>query len=534
MSRKITKTEVQQQLNTYSLTELLGVLNTYSKANKVDVSKYRKTLINDDWQNRLINENINTDCPHCGGKKIIKKGIRANSIKEFQCKECNKKFTLFTNTILEKTQYHYDIWIHVLKMVLDDMPIEHIQQNLIVDFGLTDIDYRTVFNWKHKLINAMAQMPMPKLSGVVQIDETFFRESQKGSRDLESFVKGEDRLPRYGRRSSHYGVMGNEFANVVCMVDLNGYAVAKVIGLGKLTVSTFTELFDEHLDNPSFICADGNKVYRQYCDLKKIPLYIKPSNYTDMIYKNGYETPDWRNAAKAKATEEKNFKIMTKLYKEKTVDYIYNRYDLDYKEFYHLKNLNSLSLSRVNQFHSELKEHLVKKTKGVSTKYLQDYIGFYTFKRNWRVANGKAPTTLKDAESIFMDILKGHTTYTVADMKKAKLDIPKTSDRYMELLKEKTKEARKLTMNPYFKFDEEDNVISFDKRKFLEDLPKTKLNELCRKYKIPSKYVKYSKISTLLNEPTIGEEIILLINEYKHMKISKEDEEVINSMKYAC
>jgi hypothetical protein len=119
-------------------------------------------------------------------------------------------------------------------------------------------------------------------------------------------------------------------------------------------------------------------------------------------------------------------------------------------------------------------------------------------------------------------------------MKKAKLDIPKTSDRYMDLLKEKTKEARRLTMNPYFKFDEEDNVISFDKRKFLEDLPKTRLNELCRKYKINIKWNKYPKISALLKEPTIGDEIILLINEYKHMKISKEDEEVINSMKYAC
>jgi len=532
MSRKITKQDMQKQLNTLSLTELLGMLNTYSKANKTDISKYTKHLVNDDWQNRLINSNINTNCPHCGSSTIIKKGTRANGIKEFQCKECKKKFTLFTNTILEKTQYHYDIWIHVLKMVLNGMPTEHIHKNLIDDFGLDGLDYKTVFLWKHKLINAMANMPMPKLSGIVQIDETFFRESQKGSRDLESFVKGEDRLPRYGRRSSHYGVMGNEWANVVCMVDLNGYAVAKVVGLGRLDIKTFTELFDEHLDNPSFICADGNKIYRQYCDLKKIPLYVKPSNYVKTINDNGYKTPVWSNPTLAAKQEAKNEKILTKLYKEESIDYIYNRTELDYKDFYHLKNLNSLSLARVNQYHSELKEHLVKKTKGVSTKYLQDYIGFYTFKRNWRVANGEPPTTLEDAKSIFEDILRGHTTYTVVDMENSKLDIPKTSDRYMELLKQKTKEARRLTLNPYFKFDEEDNVVSFDKRKYLDSLSDKKINDLCRKYKIKQSWNRRPKITALLKEPTIGDEIILLINEDKHLKIAKEDEEVINALKY--
>lgn len=46
----------------------------------------------------------------------------------------------------------------------------------------------------------MANMPMPALSGVVQVDETFVRESQKGSRHLKSTVsQNEVRNPRYGR-----------------------------------------------------------------------------------------------------------------------------------------------------------------------------------------------------------------------------------------------------------------------------------------------------------------------------------------------
>jgi len=39
---------------------------------------------------------------------------------------------------------------------------------------------------------------MPKLSGIIQVDETFIRQSQKGSRSLVSYLgMGEEREPRY-------------------------------------------------------------------------------------------------------------------------------------------------------------------------------------------------------------------------------------------------------------------------------------------------------------------------------------------------
>lgn len=533
MRKIITNDDVQKKLNTLSINEILSMLDTYSKTTGADISTAKNKLITDDLQNRLIAHNINTDCPYCKSKDISSFGKNGN-IKRFKCKKCNKTFTLFTGTILEKTKVHWDVWIKVLEMTLNNIPMEHMQEILIKDYGLTGLNYKTVFLWKHKLINALAQMPMPKLSGIVQIDETFFRETQKGSRELESTVIGEDRLPRYGRRPSKYGVMGNEFANVVVATDLKGYCVSKVVGLGKLTIETFTELFDDYLDNPSYLCSDGNKVYREYCKLKNIPLYVKPSNYLATLSKAGYETPDWSNPTKAKATEEKNLKILTKLYDDKLIDYIYNREDLGFKAFNELKNLNSLSLARVNQFHGELKRHLERNTKGVNTKYLQDYIGFYTYVRNWNVTNGYYPSSHTDAEQIFIDILKGKTTYTTRDLESASLDLPKVSNKYMELLKSKTEEMRKLTSNPYFKYDEEDNVVSFEKRKFLEDVPKYKIENLCSKYKIPHKWNTYCKISALLKVPSINEEILNLISENRHYDISPEDIKALEDAKYAC
>lgn len=51
----------------------------------------------------------------------------------------------------------------------------------------------------------MANMPQPVLNGVVQADETFVRESQKGTRHLENRVyKKEERKPRRGYKPSKY------------------------------------------------------------------------------------------------------------------------------------------------------------------------------------------------------------------------------------------------------------------------------------------------------------------------------------------
>lgn len=531
-TKNISIIDLQNKLNTLSLTEVLNLLDSYSNKTGIDTSSEKKRLITNDLQSKLLENNINTNCPHCGSSNKIRKGTQGNSIR-FLCKDCNKYSTLFTNTLLEKTKYPWEVWIKVLEMTINYLSLDDMVTVLKKDYKLTSIDRRTVMYWRHKLIHALAEMPMPKLNGVVQIDETFMRESQKGEKELVSFIKDEDRLPRYGWKPSQYGVMGPEWCTITTMVDLKGYCVCKVSGLGKLTVETFTDLFDSHLDNPSFICTDANKVYKQYCNVKGIPLYIRPSNYFHIIKKNGYETPDWSNPTKAKTTEENNTKILTKLYKEQLIDYIVNREELTYKEFNELKNANSLSLARVNELHHEIKEHLNHHMRNVSTKYLSDYVGFFTYIRNWRVTNGYYPSSLQDAESIFIEILKGKSNYTIKEQKETKLEIKKPSDKYIKLLEEKTKQIRANTKNPYFKYDNEDNVIGFDKRKYLEDLPKYKLEKLCSIYKIPHKWAKYCKISELLKQADLDTEIENLIIEYRHYLKDDEQKAKESYSKYA-
>lgn len=132
-------------------------------------------------------------------------------------------------------------------------------------------------------------------------------------------------MSRYGRRPSKLGIMGPEFPTVVSAIDNRGYCVCKVSSLGKLTNELFVDLFESHLVNPSYLYTDAHSVYENYCNLKNIPHYEKPSNYMTIIEKNGYETPDYTDPAKAKETEAKNQKFLEKLYNAELIDEITNR-----------------------------------------------------------------------------------------------------------------------------------------------------------------------------------------------------------------
>ena len=187
------------------------VVREYSNTQYTDFSDAMNQIVVSNFEQRLEKLEINKNCPNCGSDKVSKYGKR-NNIQVFKCKECSKRFTRFSGTVLEKTRWHWDIWLKVLEMTLNSYSIEDMRQVLINDYNCSGIDTKTIWLWRLKLIHAMSEMPMPLLSGVVQVDETFIRESQKGSRKLSSTIGNTiERKPRYGRQPSHYGVMGAEF-----------------------------------------------------------------------------------------------------------------------------------------------------------------------------------------------------------------------------------------------------------------------------------------------------------------------------------
>lgn len=532
--REITYEEVLKYIKELPFHQFKDVVNYYAYYSKADFQREMTVMVTYDFQERLKVLGINTSCPKCNSVNIIRCG-KQKYVQRYKCNDCSTRFTLFSGTVLEKTQWHWDIWIKVLEMTINEYSIPSIINVLEKDYGCIGINYKTVWLWRIKLVHVIASIPMPILSGVIQIDETFVRESQKGSRSLVSYLSKNDvRMPRYGRKPSEYGVMGSEFATITTAIDNTGHCVCKVTGLGKLTKEIFFDLFESHLDSPSFICSDANSIYSDYCELKKINHYEKPSNYLTEIQKAGYVTPNYLDKASAQTTKERNDKILSKLYSEGLIDKITNRGYISYEAFKEIKTQYFLSLGRVNELHKDIKHYIYSKMTNVSTKYLQDYIGFFTYMKNWTVDHGSYPSSRKDAEKIFIEILKNKKNITTTEIKEKELDLPKPTSRYITLLKKETEKARLATANKYFKFDEEDGVKTFNKREYLLDKPKYKLWDICKEYKLTKfrNLAQWSLVSLLLKQPRIDDVIYKLLLEDRSYKIADEDLEAIRDGKY--
>ena len=525
MAKNISKEEIQQAINNLPFVQFKEIIEGYVTQNGVDCRQQIDAIITNSLQDKLLQHGINSTCPECGSKHIGKWGKR-KEIQVFKCKDCGKQFTLFTGTILEKTRWHWEIWVKVLEMVLNGFSIQDMLNVLVTDYGCDGINPKTVWLWRMKLIHALASLPQPVLTGVIQVDETFVRESQKGSRDLVSYLpKGSKRNPRYGYSPSKLGIMGPEFATIVTAIDNRGYCVCKVSSLGKLTTEMFVDLFDAHFDNPAWICSDANDVYEAYCQLYDIPHYERPSTYVDIIRKAGYSEEN---------TPEQNHRVLEKLYNAGAIDRITNKGYMRYNEFVQLKSQYRLSLGRVNALHNEIKKFIYGDMANVSTKYLQDYIGFFSYIHNWGVAHGRSANASKDAEDIFIEILKAKVNYTITDVEEQELDLPRPSGKYVAILDAKTEEARKATNNKYFKFNAEDGVKTFDKRAYLSAQPNSKLYAIAKecglkKYK---QLAGWSLISLLLKQPNINEIILQLLETDTKYRIDEEDLEAMKGGKY--
>ena len=138
------------------------------------------------------------------------------------------------------------------------------------------------------------------------------------------------------------------------------------------------------------------------------------------------------------------------------------------------------------------------------------------------------------AETIFIEILKVKKNLTSTEVRQKELKLPKPSPRYMKVLKEETEKARTVIDNPYFKFNEEDGVLSFNKREYLLDLPKSRLYAIAKECHIPryKKLAHWSLVSVVLKQENIQDILYQQLAKDRNQLIDEEDLEVMKSSGY--
>jgi transposase-like protein len=114
-------------------------------------------------------------CPHCAHPKSHRCG-QASGLQRFRCLGCRRSYNALTGTPLARLRKK-ECWLAYLQCVLESRTVREAARIVGV--------YRTTsFRWRHRFVpGAMRDRPA-RLTAIVEADETFRLESQKGSRHL--------------------------------------------------------------------------------------------------------------------------------------------------------------------------------------------------------------------------------------------------------------------------------------------------------------------------------------------------------------
>jgi len=110
-------------------------------------------------------------CVHCGSTSVKRNG-KYRSRQRYLCNDCGKSFNDMTNTPFSGSRYP-EKWVKYIELMVEGYTLPKIAEKL-------QIHISTAFYWRHKILNALGSLGFNQLQGIVESDETFFRESMKG------------------------------------------------------------------------------------------------------------------------------------------------------------------------------------------------------------------------------------------------------------------------------------------------------------------------------------------------------------------
>ena len=134
--------------------------------------------------------------------------------------------------------------------MLDSLPVRKAADRL-------GVHSTTSFRWRHRFLQWVKLDRPARLGGIVEADETYLLESQKGSRKL-------DRKPRKrGGRAALRGI-SHHLDCILVARDRSGQTIDAVTGRGALKVTQLIKHLLPKLDSQALLVTDANAAYRAF------------------------------------------------------------------------------------------------------------------------------------------------------------------------------------------------------------------------------------------------------------------------------
>jgi transposase-like protein len=185
-------------------------------------------------------------CPHCGCVEIVKNGFK-NGKQRFWCKGgCGATFNALTGTPLARLRMP-ERHIENARCMIEHLSIPRTAERL-------GVCRETAFRWRHRFMTLLAANPSG-LSGVVEADETFVRESFKGKRSNMT-----RKSKKRGKKASKRGLSSQQIP-VAFAVDRNTKSIIAEVVPSRSSVDIEPVLVPR-LAKDSVLMTDGASAYK--------------------------------------------------------------------------------------------------------------------------------------------------------------------------------------------------------------------------------------------------------------------------------
>ena len=267
-------------------------------------------------------------CPDCSCERCHRHG-QANDLQRFRCCQCGRTFNDLTGTPLARLR-HKGKWLDYLGALLDSRTVRSAAKQV-------GVHRNTTFRWRHRFLHWVKYDRPEQLTGIVEADETFLLESQKGSRKL-------DRKPRKrGGKAALRGI-SHHLDCILVARDRSGQTIDAVLGRGALKKSQLVVHLLPKLDPQALLVADANATYRAFARDHGI----------------AHQAVNLQSGERVRASSQ-----------------------------------GAIHVQNVNAYHRRFKEWLAR-FHGVASRWLPNYLGWH-----WAIDGGRVPSVEQLLRSAF-------------------------------------------------------------------------------------------------------------------------------------
>ena len=187
-------------------------------------------------------------CPHCGAGRTHRCG-QASGLQRLRCLACRRSYNALTGTPLARLRKRGH-WLTYLECVLDSRSVR-------AAAAITGVHRTTSFRWRHRFVPGAARGRPVLLGPVVEADETYLLESQKGSRHLQ-------RPPRKRGAKARRPGISNELDCLLVARDRSGQTLDFHTGRGPVSAVQLTACLGNVLQENCLLISDGALAYRRF------------------------------------------------------------------------------------------------------------------------------------------------------------------------------------------------------------------------------------------------------------------------------